>query len=113
MEPKDFNKFQRANLRRYAQIVEPLINKRDKEIAKIEEHQKMVNTYQEQIDIVDALVKAMTGGYGVESIIKKVVTCTDKVDKKGNIVKKTDFVFIYPDTVIPPSTEDSNDNIQD
>lgn len=100
-----FTKFQKANLKRYAQIVEPLISKRNKALAKIESLKNEVENYQEQINLTDTLVKSITGGYGIESIIKKVVTPTDKLDKNGNVVKVTTFEFIHPDTIIPPVEE--------
>lgn len=100
-----FTKFQKANLKRYAQIVEPLISKRNKALAKIESLKKEVEDYQEQINLTDTLVKSITGGYGIESIIKKVVTPTDKLDKNGNVIKVTTFEFIHPDTIIPPVEE--------
>jgi hypothetical protein len=53
------------------------------------------------IELTDAPTKAMTGGYGTEDIIKKVVTPTDKLDKNGNVVKITSYEFLYPETIIP------------
>ena len=98
-----FTKFQKANLKRYAQIMDPLINKRNKAIAKITELENEVNEYQKQIDMTDVLVKDMTGGYSIEAIVKKVITPTDKLDKNGNVIKITTFEFIYPDTIVPPA----------
>lgn len=60
---------------------------------------------QELIDLSDAPVKLMTGGYGVEELVKKVVTPTDKLDKNGNVIKQTTYEFIYPDTIVPPVIE--------
>ena len=100
-----FTKFQKANLKRYAQIMDPLISKRNRVAAKIAELQKEVESYQEQIDMTDALVKSMTGGYTIEAIIRKVITPTDKLDKNGNVVKITTFEFIHPETIIPPVEE--------
>lgn len=97
-----FTKFQKANLKRYAQIMDPLISKRNRVAAKIAELQREVEGYQEQIDMTDALVKSMTGGYSIEAIVRKVITPTDKLDKNGNVVKLTIFEFIYPDTIVPP-----------
>ena len=45
-------------------------------------------------------------GYHTEDIIKKVVTPTDHVEKNGNIIKKVTFEFIYPDTIVPPVTDE-------
>lgn len=97
-----FTKFQKANLKRYAQIMDPLISKRNKVAAKIAELQKEVEEYQKQIDMTDTLVKGMTCGYSIEAIVKKVITPTDKLDKNGNVVKLTTFEFIHPETIIPP-----------
>lgn len=99
-----FSKFQKANLKRYAMIMDPLINKRNKVAAKIEELQKEMEGYQEQIDMTDALVKGMTGGYSIERIVRKVITPTGKLDKNGNVIKNTSYEFIY-DTIIPPVEE--------
>lgn len=100
-----FTKFQKANLKRYAQIMDPLISKRNRVAAKIAELQREVEGYQEQIDMTDALVKGMTGGYSIEAIVRKVITPTDKLDKNGNVLKQTTFEFIYPETIIPPVEE--------
>lgn len=100
-----FTKFQKANLKRYAQIMDPLISKRNRVAAKIAELQREVEGYQEQIDMTDALVKGMTGGYSIEAIVRKVITPTDKLDKNGNVVKLTTFEFIHPETIIPPVEE--------
>lgn len=102
-----FTKFQKANLKRYAQIMDPLISKRNRVAAKIAELQKEVDGYQEQIDMTDALVKNMTGGYSIESIVRKVITPTDKLDKNGNVIKLTTFEFIYPETIVPTVKEDT------
>lgn len=100
-----FTKFQKANLKRYAQIMDPLISKRDRVAAKIAELQREVEGYQEQIDMTDALVKGMTGGYSIEAIVRKVITPTDKLNRNGNVVKMTTFEFIHPETIIPPVEE--------
>lgn len=62
----------------------------------------------EQIELTDAPTVAMTG-YHTEDIIKKVVTPTDQVTKDGTIIKKTTFEFIYPDTIVPPAKEITED----
>lgn len=100
-----FTKFQKANLKRYAQIMDPLINKRNKALEKIAKLKNEVDDYQKQLDMTDTLVKGMTGGYSIEAIVKKVITPTDKLDKNGNVIKITTFEFIYPDTIIPPVEE--------
>lgn len=105
MTKKDFTKFELARMKRTAQNVEGFLkqkNKLEEKKAKIEEELAIIN---EQIELTDAPTVAMTG-YHTEDIIKKVVTPTDQVDKNGNIIKKVTFEFIYPDTIVPPVTDE-------
>ena len=105
MAKKEFTKFELARMKRTAQNVEGFLkqkNKLEEKKAKIEEELAVIN---QQIELTDAPTVAMTG-YHTEDIIKKVVTPTDQVDKNGNIIKKVTFEFIYPDTIVPPVTEE-------
>lgn len=102
---KEFTKFELARMKRTAQNVEGFLkqkNKLEEKKAKIEEELAVIN---QQIELTDAPTVAMTG-YHTEDIIKKVVTPTNQVDKNGNIIKKVTFEFIYPDTIVPPVTEE-------
>jgi len=110
MTKKEFTKFELARLKRTAQNVEGFLKRKNKLVekkAKIDEELEEVN---EQIELTDAPTVAMTG-YHTEDIIKKVVTPTDQVDKNGNIIKKTTFEFIYPDTIIPPIQDKQEESI--
>lgn len=105
MTKKEFTKFELARMKRTAQNVEGFLkqkNKLEERKAKIEEELAVIN---QQIELTDAPTVAMTG-YHTEDIIKKVVTPTDQVDKNGNIIKKVTFEFIYPDTIVPPVTDE-------
>lgn len=105
MTKKEFTKFELARMKRTAQNVEGFLkqkNKLEEKKAKIEEELAVIN---QQIELTDAPTVAMTG-YHTEDIIKKVVTPTDQVDKNGNVIKKVTFEFIYPDTIVPPVTEE-------
>ena len=105
MKKKEFTKFELARLKRTAQNVEGFLKQKNKlEAKKAEIEAELVNVNQ-QIELTDAPTVAMTG-YHTEDIIKKVVTPTDQVDKNGNIIKKVTFEFIYPDTIVPPVTEE-------
>lgn len=101
MTTKKFTKFELARLKRTAQNVDQFITKKNKLIAKIAELQAELDDINKQIELTDAPTVAMTGGYGTEQIIKKVVTPTDKLNNNGNIIKQTTFEFIYPETIIP------------
>lgn len=105
MEKKEFTKFEKARIKRTAQNVDQYISKKNKLIEKVTVMQKEIDELQQLIDLSDAPVKLMTGGYGVEALVKKVVTPTDKLDKNGNVIKQTSYEFIYPDTIVPPIEE--------
>ena len=102
---KKFTKFELARMKRTAQNVDQYVTKKNRLVAKIAEMQKEVDELQQLIDLSDAPIKLTTGGYGVEQIVRKVVTPTDKLDKNGNVLKQTTYEFIYPDTIIPPVEE--------
>lgn len=105
MKKKEFTKFELARLKRTAQNVEGFLKQKNKlEAKKVEIEAELANVNQ-QIELTDAPTVAMTG-YHTEDIIKKVVTPTDQVDKNGNVIKKVTFEFIYPDTIVPPVTEE-------
>ena len=105
MKKKEFTKFELARLKRTAQNVQGFLKQKNKlEAKKAEIEAELVNVNQ-QIELTDAPTVAMTG-YHTEDIIKKVVTPTDQVDKNGNVIKKVTFEFIYPDTIVPPVTEE-------
>lgn len=107
---KKFSKFDLAKFKRIAQNVNQYITKKNKLMAEIEKKQKEVDELQSMIELSDAPVKFMTGGYGIEDIIKKVVTPTDKVNKDGSVYKQVSYEFIYPDTIIPPVTENTEES---
>lgn len=105
MAKKEFNKFEKARIKRTAQNVDQYVSKKNKLVEQIAEKQAEVDNLQQMIDLSDAPIKLMTGGYGVEQLVRKVVTPTDKLDKNGNIIKNTTYELIYPDTVVPPVEE--------
>lgn len=105
MEKKKFTKFELARLKRTAQNISQFVTKKNKLITQIAELQAELDSINNMIDLTDAPTVALTG-YHSEQIIKKVVTPTDKLDKKGNILKQTTYEFIYPDTIIPPVVEE-------
>lgn len=101
MSEKKFTKFELARMKRTAQNVDQYITRKNKLATKIAELQLELNSINELIELTDAPTKAMTGGYGTEDIIKKVVTPTDKLDKNGNVIKVTTYEFLYPETIVP------------
>lgn len=109
MSEKKFTKFELARMKRTAQNVDQYITKKNKLVAKITELQAELDGLNSLIELTDAPTKAMTGGYGTEDIIKKVVTPTDKLDKNGNVIKVTTYEFLYPETIIPVVTEETGE----
>lgn len=108
MSEKKFTKFELARMKRTAQNVDQYITKKNKLVAKITELQAELDGLNSLIELTDAPTKAMTGGYGTEDIIKKVVTPTNKLDKNGNVIKVTSYEFLCPETIIPV-VEESTD----
>ena len=105
MKKKEFTKFELARLKRTAQNVEGFLKQKNKLEAKKAEIEAELANVNQQIELTDAPTVAMTG-YHTEDIIKKVVTPTDQVDKNDNVIKNVTFEFIYPDTIVPPVTEE-------
>lgn len=110
---KKFSKFELARLKRTAQNVNQFLERKNKLIAQKEKIDAEIAEVMNLIELTDAPTRAMTGGYGSEDIIKKVVTPTDKVDKNGNIQKYTSFEFIYPDTILPPTVESTEEDTEE
>lgn len=115
MEKKEFSKFFIASLKRTAQNVQPLVRRKTKLLAQIEEMRDELCSLQAQIDGYQIPIKEVTGGYTTEDLVKRVVTETAKLDKDGKPIKMTQYVLKYPDTIIPmeekaseqPSTSDT------
>jgi hypothetical protein len=103
MEKKEFSKFFVGTLKRTAQNVSPLVIKKQKLIAKKNEIDSELEFIQEQIEQYEAPIKKVTGGYGTEDLIERVVEATDKTDKNGNVVKVTKWNLRYPETIVPPT----------
>ena len=105
MEKKEFSKFFVGTLKRTAQNVSPLVIKKQKLLAKKNEIDAELEFIQEQIEQYEAPIKKVTGGYGTEDLIERVVEATDKTDKNGNVVKVTKWNLRYPETIVPPVEE--------
>ena len=108
---KKFTKFELARMKRTAQNVDQFITRKNKLEAKKAEIDAELAEVNNLIELTDAPTKAMTGGYGTEDIIKKVVTPTDKLDKNSNVIKQTTCEFLYPDTIVPPVVEEPVEEI--
>ena len=106
MEEKKFSKFELATIKRTAQNVNHMVTRKNKIMEKIEELSSEFKSITEAQEQFEAPIRTITGGYSSEDLIDKVVETTDNVDKNGNPVKVTKWVFKYPDTIIPPVMEE-------
>lgn len=104
---KKFSKIQIAAIKRTAQNVAQFVNKKERIDAKIAELEAEKASYQPMIDAFQGPIKEMTGGYTTEDLVKKEVIKTGKFDPKtGKEIIQTRYALKYPETVIPPTTED-------
>lgn len=109
METRKFSKFEIATIKRTAQSVNPMVSKKVKikeQIDALQAEYDQLNTMQEQYE---ASIKTMTGGYGTEDLVDKVIETTSAVDKNGKPIKVTKYVLKYPETVIPVAAEEIED----
>lgn len=90
---KEFSIKEKAAMKRIAANVDGYIQKKARILAKMDNLQRELDIVQSQIDMMEAPLKAMTGGYGVLDVFTKTIVDTGK----SKIPK---FEFIY-DTVIP------------
>lgn len=94
MEKKELSTRQWATIKRTAQNVLPLIQKREK----LQKYVEELETINAQIEGMEYGTKALTGGYTSEEIVKRVVsdyidstTGKVKTDKEGRALKITRY----------------------
>jgi metal-dependent amidase/aminoacylase/carboxypeptidase family protein len=95
-----------AQIKEVEEKVAEQIRKRAEE--KIEKIRLEMNGYQSIIDSLNASVKQITGGYTTEDLIDIKKEATGQMDQKtGKEIFKTVYALKYPDTVVPPTTQQS------
>ena len=80
-----------ATIKRVAQNVNPLVVKKNKIAAKINELNAEYNALTEEIEGHVMGIKALTGGFISEDLVVKKVEDTGKVDKEGKPIKVTKY----------------------
>ena len=80
-----------ATVKRVAQNVNPLVVKKNKIAAKIDELNTEYNALTEEIEGHEMGIKALTGGYISEDLVTKKVEDTGKLDKDGKPIKVTKY----------------------
>lgn len=105
MNKVKFTSKQIANWKRTAMNVNANVVKREKIREKIKDLQAEFDTLTAAIDLEEAPVKAVTGGYTTSDIFVKTVTDTGKVDANGRAIKVTKYELKYPETILPVEEE--------
>lgn len=82
---------QMATVKRVAQNVNPLVVKKNKIAAKINELNAEYNALTDEIEGHEMGIKALTGGFISEDLVIKKVEDTGKVDKDGKPIKVTKY----------------------
>ena len=109
---KELSKFEIAAIRRTAQNVNAMVTKKTKLKEKIDALQAEYDQIEEAQEQFEVPIRKMTGGYGTEDLIVKVIEDTGKLDKDGKPVKLAKYVLKYPDTSLPPAM-DGGDGVVD
>lgn len=103
---RKFSKFEIATIKRTAQSVNPMVSKK----AKLKEQIEALQAEYQQLDLMqeqyEASIKTMTGGYGTEDLVDKVIESTGTMDKTGKPIKVTKYVLKYPETIVPIIAEE-------
>lgn len=110
---KELSKFEIAAIKRTAQNVNAMVTKKTKLKEKIDALQAEYDKIEEAQEQFEAPIRKMTGGYGTEDLVEKVIEDTGKLDKDGKSIKLTKYVLKYPDTILPPTMDDDNDGVVD
>lgn len=110
---KELSKFEVAAIKRTAQNVNAMVTKKTKLKEKIDTLQAEYDQIEEAQEQFEAPIRKMTGGYGTEDLVEKVIEDTGKLDKDGKPVKITKYVLKYPDTTLPPTMDDGDGAVDD
>lgn len=118
MKESILNARELAQVRRIAQNVDADYQKVCKLNEKINALVAERDSLQQGIDEMEAPIIRKTGGYKSTDIYEKVITPafnengTPKTDKDGRQIKITKYSLRYPDTIIPPTVENNENDFQ-
>lgn len=110
---KELSKFEIAAIKRTAQNVNAMVTKKTKLKEKIDALQAEYDQIEEAQEQFEAPIRKMTGGYGTEDLVEKVIEDTGKLDKDGKSIKLTKYVLKYPDTILPPTMDNDDGAVDD
>lgn len=60
-----------------------------------------------QQEVFEAPIRELTGGYSTEDLVT-IETVEAGTDKNGKVINKTRYVLKYPETIVPPAEEMSD-----
>lgn len=104
---KQFSNFEKAAIKRTAQNVDKFVTKKLKLEAQINKLKEEYDTIAKMQEEWEAPIVSMTG-YTIEELVSKqevILTAKD-----GKTIKTYKFVLKYPETVVPPVNNNSNES---
>ena len=107
---KQFSNFEKAAIKRTAQNVDKFVTKKLKLEAQINKLQEEYNAIAKMQEEWEAPIVSMTGYTTEELVSKQEVILTAK---DGKTTKTYKFVLKYPETVVPPVNNNSNESWMD
>ena len=110
---KEISKFEIAAIKRTAQNVNAMVTKKTKLKEKIDALQAEYDALSEAQEQFEAPIRKMTGGYGTEDLVEKVIEDTGKQDKDGRPLKLTKYILKYPETILPPAMDNEGGEIDE
>ena len=99
---KKFSKFEISAIKRTAQIINPIVVKRDKALEKARQLQKEIEEYDNTIAQYEKPILEMTGGYTTEELVVKNV---EKGKPATYSLKYETVIPDYPDNLEAASVD--------
>lgn len=100
---RKFNKMEIAAIKRTAANVNKFMVQKEKLEKKLEQINAEYQAISDSLEVWEAPIKRLTGGYTTEDLINKVVTTS--ADKDGKPVTTVKYELKYPDTIIPVAVD--------
>ena len=98
---RKFTKMEIAAIKRTAANVNKFMVQKEKLGKKLDQINEEYKAIADSLDVWEAPIKRLTGGYTTEDLVNKIVTTS--TDKEGKQVTTVKYELRYPDTVIPPA----------
>lgn len=96
---RKFTKMEIAAIKRTAANVNKFVAQKERLAKKLEQINEEYKAIADSLEVWEAPIKKLTGGYTTEDLINKVVTTS--TDKEGKQITAVKYELRYPETVIP------------